>query len=142
MYTFYNVYAPTSPKLPQPLLIKHYNGRSGTLTINNFLGNLDEKVILRTPMRTKSNSFSEALFRTHFFVRTFSYALFRTHFSRHGQWRHLLFFFGLDTQITILGTLNENCNFFANCSLSNASIDSLGKKKCIHKLGKLFGNNS
>jgi hypothetical protein len=99
MYTFYNVYAPTSPKLPQPLLIKHYNGRSGTLTINNFLGNLNEKVILRTPMRTKSNSFSE----THFFGRTFSYALFQGMDSG-----AICCSFGLDTQITILGTLNEN----------------------------------
>jgi hypothetical protein len=37
-------------------------------------------VILCTHERTKSNSFSDALFRTHFFVRTFSDALFRTHF--------------------------------------------------------------
>jgi hypothetical protein len=34
------------------------------------------KVILRTPMRTRSNSFSDALFWTHFLMR--------------GPWRHLL----------------------------------------------------
>jgi hypothetical protein len=36
-----------------------------------------KKVILRTPMRTRSNSFSDALFRTDFFVRTFSDGLFK-----------------------------------------------------------------
>jgi hypothetical protein len=30
-----------------------------------------KKEILRTPMQTKSNSFSDALSRTHFFGRTF-----------------------------------------------------------------------
>jgi hypothetical protein len=36
-----------------------------------------KKVILRTPMRTRSNSFLDALFRTHF--------------SRHGPWSIGLF---------------------------------------------------
>jgi hypothetical protein len=39
-----------------------------------FLAPLMKKV--RTPMRTRSNSFSDSLFRTHF--------------SGHGPWRHLL----------------------------------------------------
>jgi hypothetical protein len=79
-----------------------------------------KKVILRTPMRTRSNSFSDALFRTHFFVRTFSDVLFRTHFLVR-TFSDALFkawtvapsvgLLGLDTQITILDTLNENGNF-------------------------------
>jgi hypothetical protein len=59
-----------------------------------------KNVILRTPKRMKSNSFSDALFRTHFFGRTFSDAdrvnrlissLFFLRFSRF----HLVFLFNL-----------------------------------------------
>jgi hypothetical protein len=41
---------------------------------------MKKEVILRTPMRTRSNSFSDVPFRMNFFGRTFLDALLRTHF--------------------------------------------------------------
>jgi hypothetical protein len=41
-----------------------------------FFWTLNKMLVLRTPMQTESNSFWDALFRTHFFVRIFSDALF------------------------------------------------------------------
>jgi hypothetical protein len=119
--------------LDLPFVYKLYNvGPSrepwGTPASVFFKAPLINKVILRTPMRTRSNTFSDALFRTHFFGHTFqgmdrgticwSIGLFSIPFAfplfsslgsastrkpRLGQKNAL---YGLDTQIIIVWTVH------------------------------------
>jgi hypothetical protein len=66
---------------------------------------LMKTVILRTHKRTKSNSFSDALFRTHFLGRTFSDAIFRTLTVAHSV--------GLFSKLARnLPVLNQNAFYF------------------------------